>query len=288
MTQAPVIALTTADWLPMALAVAVAGVAVLVVARRSAPAGRTEAPPPAQKPRAGIDGGTPFLVGVGIAAALWLVLDRPGPAAAFMAAWYAALVLLRARRRSREHALQEAFALAAIGTASRALRAGVPLPGVIEILAREAEGDAGTAFREIVQREAMGEDLSSAVRRVLLPASVPSLRAFGLALSVQLGSGGNIVDTAERLVRSLVERARVRRRARTAVAYGRAAAIVLGLLPLLVIPVLSSSVEGYAEFLFDRPIGNTLLAASAMLVATGLITVQRLCRLEDAPRRAGQ
>lgn len=283
MAPAPAIAMGMADWLPAMLGIAVAGFVVLAMSRKGNAPSRAE--PKAAARTEGRGASAPFLVGVGIAAAIWIVLGRPGPAAAFMATWYAMTVLYRSRRRAREHALQEAFALAAIGTASRALRAGIPLPGVIGILAREASGDAGAAFREIVQREAMGEDLASAVRRVLLPASVPSLRAFGLALAVQIGSGGNIVDTSERLTRSLVERTRVRRRARTAVAYGRAAATVLGLLPLLIIPVLSSSVDGYAQFLFDRPIGNSLLAASALLVAIGLIVVQRLCRIEDMPRR---
>lgn len=284
MTAAATIGLAPAEWIPAAIGVAVAAAWMLFVSRgRSAeprpskPAARADRTPPQSR--------VPFAIGLAICGVTWLLTGQFGPAAAFLAAWYAALTLVRARRRSRREAEQEAHALTAIGTASRALRAGIPLPGVIGILAREVEGDAGDAFREIAQRESMGEDLASAVRRVLLPASVPSLRAFGLALSVQLGSGGNIADTAERLSRSMVERRRVRRRARTAVAYGRAAAIILGLLPLLVIPVLSSSVDGYASFLFERPVGNMLLAASAALVCTGLVIVQRMCRIDDAPRR---
>ena len=63
----------------------------------------------------------------------------------------------------------------------------------------------------------------------------------------------------------------------------RRLAIILGLLPLLVIPVLSVSVDGYASFLFERPFGNMLLATSAALVSTGLVVVQRMCRIDDAP-----
>jgi Flp pilus assembly protein TadB len=284
MTAAPTIGLAPAQWVPLAVGAGAAALWLAFAVRRAG--AQPKAVPEAAQVRSArgpSESSVPFLVGLAVAGAVWLLSGQPGPAAALMAAWYAVLTLVRARRRARRAAEQEAHALAVIGTASRALRAGIPLPGVIGILAKEGEGDAGDAFREIVQRESMGEDLPSAVRRVLMPISIPSLRAFGLALSVQLGSGGNIADTAERLSRALVERRRVRRRARTAVAYGRAAAIILGLLPLLVIPVLSVSVDGYASFLFERPFGNMLLATSAALVSVGLVVVQRMCRIDDAP-----
>jgi Flp pilus assembly protein TadB len=57
-------------------------------------------------------------------------------------------------------------------------------------------------------------------------------------------------------------------------------------LPALAVPILCANLEGYAEFVFDRPAGNMVLAISAVLVAAGIILTQRLAQVElSAARR---
>lgn len=284
MQAAPALAAGTGGWLPAAVGGAVAVAWLAWVLRRAPEASVTaeEGPAKGRAPARRPALRAMFIVGLAAAAAAWLLTDSLVLGAAVLLAWQSGARLLQARRTEREFAAEEAHALAAIGTATRALRAGIPLAGVVGILATESRGEAGAAFREIVQREGMGEELPSAIRRTLLGSRLAALRAFGLALLMQVKAGGNIADTSDRLARSLVERNRVRRRARTIVAYGRAAAIVLGLLPAAIIPLLSLNVEGYADFLLDRPVGNMLLAASALLIAAGLLMVQRMCRVDRA------
>lgn len=275
---APIIAATMPTWLPAAIGGA-AAIAWIAVALRGSAAPEQAATQPGQAVRRRAIRPA-FAAGLVVAVITWLATDSLVLGASVMLAWQAGSRLLGTRRRDRAFAAEEAHALAAIGTATRALRAGIPLVGVVGILAKESRGEAGAAFREIMQREGMGEELPSAIGRVLLKSRLAALRAFGLALLMQLKAGGNIADTADRLARSLVERNRVRRRARTIVAYGRAAAIMLGLLPVVIIPLMSLNIEGYADFLLERPAGNMLLATSAVLIAAGLLMVQRLCTID--------
>ena len=234
-----------------------------------------------------LQGPMPGVIGIVIAGALWILANRFGLALGFLGVWYTALTILRARARSKQEIAEEGHALSAIHIASRALRAGIPVTGMIDILAKDARGQAGSAFREIKQREELGEEMTDSVQRVLVKSSQPALRAFGLVLLVQLTAGGNIADTADRLARSLVERGRIRRRARTILTYGRTAAIVLAMLPAVVVPILCVNLEGYAGFVFDRPAGNLLLAICTVLVAGGMSIVHRLSQIELArPRRS--
>jgi tight adherence protein B len=234
-----------------------------------------------------LQGPTLGVMGIVIAGALWILANRFGLALGFLGVWYTALTILRARARSKHEVAEEGHALAAIHIASRALRAGIPVSGMIDILSKDARGQAGSAFREIKQREELGEEMTDSVQRVLVKSSQPALRAFGLVLLVQLTAGGNIADTADRLAKSLVERGRIRRRARTILTYGRTAAIVLAILPAVVVPILCVNLEGYAGFVFDRPAGNLLLAICTVLVAGGMSIVHRLTQIELArPRRS--
>jgi tight adherence protein B len=290
----------SASWLPAIAAITVA-VTVFVIANRTAAAEAAAAatpalpPSPAPMPAAHaqgrsalpLQGPMPGIIGIVIAGALWILANRFGLALGFLGVWYTALTILRARARSKQEIAEEGHALSAIHIASRALRAGIPVTGMIDILAKDARGQAGSAFREIKQREELGEEMTDSVQRVLVKSSQPALRAFGLVLLVQLTAGGNIADTADRLARSLVERGRIRRRARTILTYGRTAAIVLAMLPAVVVPILCVNLEGYAGFVFDRPAGNLLLAICTVLVAGGMSIVHRLSQIELArPRRS--
>ena len=224
-----------------------------------------------------------------MAAAVGLVAlrlsDRPTLAVLVVVVWLGANALLRARRNNRLALQEETHAIEAIGAASRALRAGIPVGGMLEFLATESRGEAGRAFREIVHREGVGEELSSTLRRVLLVSPLPPLRAFGLTILSQLGSGGDIADTTDRLARALLERARMRRRARTIMAYTRSASVLLAVMPVIIMPLLCWMLEDYAHFMLQTPTGNLLLAISACLVVGGTLLMQRLSRLESS--RAG-
>jgi tight adherence protein B len=269
----------TPTWLMPALAGLVAAVLVMLLARPE----RTMTTAQPAKARSGESWWPSLMMSLAAAALVGWLSERPGPTVAVLALTLGVTGLVRSRRRLRRSEEEERHAVEAIGSASRALRAGIPLSGMLQILADESRGETRVALREVMQRESMGEELASAIRHVLLQSPLASLRAFGLALIIQLSAGGNLADTTDRLALSLVERARVRRRARTIMAYSRTAANVLAIAPLVAIPILASSVEGYTRILLDQPAGNLLLAAAAVMLIAGLIAIQRLSRIERLP-----
>ncbi|MCP4014313.1 MAG: hypothetical protein GY728_14505 [Phycisphaeraceae bacterium] len=219
------------------------------------------------------------------AATVWILTERELLGFAVFAVGYGGIALYRRRRVRLREESEERHALAAIETAGRVLKAGIPLPGMIDLLAKDASGEAGGAFRQIVKRGELGEDLASSIGRVLLQSGRPEIRAFGLALMVQLQVGGNLADTTDRLVRALVDRGLVRRRSRTILAYGRLAGSMLAMFPLFLVAAMSASIDGYFDFLFDEPMGNLLLAISSALIVVGMLTLESLARIE--PRGSG-
>jgi tight adherence protein B len=252
--------------------------------------GRAESARPAQRnsrARATPPSRVPMAIGLALAGALWIGLDQPLLAAGAMAVWMGAISLLRTRRERQVEERELQFAIDAIGSAGRALRSGIPMTGVLGILAEEGRGQTQLAFREIVSREALGEDLASSVRAVLLPSRIPALRSFGLALIQQISAGGNLSDVTDRLAMSLVERARVRRRIRTILAYGRSAAIVLSITPLIAVPVLCQLVEGYSNLLFDSAKGQVLLVMAALMIVVGGVSIQRMTGIDTSASSRG-
>ena len=213
----------------------------------------------------------------------WWMSERPVVGILVFIGGMVVLSSIRNSQRQRAERFEADAALSALGVAARALRAGIPMSGVLEVLAREARGQTGEAFREILQRETLGEPLARAIREVLLASERPELRAFGLAMIVQTTSGGDLATTTDRLVRSLVDRDFVRRRVRSILLYARGATSLLAFFPILMFIMMGSVVEGYLDFVLDRPVGNMLLLISASLIFLGLLTVQKVGRVE-APR----
>jgi tight adherence protein B len=231
------------------------------------------------------DGPWALMVGLAVATALWFGLEQPMLAAAALVLWTGVVRIMRTRRRRRTESQELQNAIEAIGTAGRALRSGIPLAGVLRILSAESRGETQRAFREIESRGALGEDLASSIQSVLLQSPIPALRAFGLALIQQVAAGGNLAEVTDRLAKSLVERARMRRRMRTILAYGRAAAIALAVTPLLVVPMLCQILDGYAALLFQSPTGHVLLVVAASMLVAGAATIQRFTGVDQVSAR---
>lgn len=273
---------TLADSVPW-IAAAVAAAGWIVLARLAAP--RQAPSTPGGK---GAGGWMRTVLGVVAAVGVWSLTDRPGLALAAIVLWMGTNAVLAARKRQRLALEEERHAIEAIGAASRALRAGIPIGGMLDFLSTESHGEARRAFREILEREGVGEELGSAIRRVLLTSHLQPLRAFGVTILAQIGAGGDIADTTDRLARSLVERSRMRRRARTIMAYTRTAALVLAALPAIVVPLLCFLIEDYARLMLHRPWGNAMLAIAAALVVGGVVLMQRLSRIDRPHARAAK
>ncbi len=239
------------------------------------------ASPSLERYRSPDPGGYPIILGgVAVATAMAFLSRGSGAPLAALVISLGAFMVIRARRRNEHARLEESYAIESIRTADRALRAGIPISGVLRILADESQGTARIAFREILARDELGEELGAAVRTVLMRSPVHALRAFGLALVLQLRAGGNLADVTDRLAQSLVERMRVRRRARTIVTYSRTAANVIAVLPLIAIPVMSWLLEGYSDVLLESRGGNIVLAIASLMIVTGIVLIQRLGRLD--------
>lgn len=193
----------------------------------------------------------------------------------------AAIVLFLRIRAAKRRELLERQCVEALRIASRSLSAGHPISGVMRVLSERIPGPTGGLFIEIVQREELGESLSSAIRTVLLKAETRELRAFGTALLVQIEAGGNLTEAIDRLCSSIVERMILRKRGEALTAASRFSARFIVVVPFVCVLFLSINSDFYAEFMFGDPLGRLMLVGALMLVLGGLLAVNKFARLDD-------
>ena len=218
---------------------------------------------------------------VGFTFVLALLWSRSLVIAVAVLAVLAAVVIVFLRiRAARRRDLLERQCVECLRLASRSIRAGHPISGVMQLLAERVPAPTGDLFIQVVQREKMGESLGSALRTVLMAAENKELRAFGTAILVQMEVGGSLTQTIDRLCASIIERMALRKRGRALTADARLSAQLVLILPFICVIVFSTFSERYSSFIFGDPLGRLFLVGALMLLLGGILGVNRLSRID--------
>ncbi len=226
---------------------------------------------------------------VGFTFVLALLWSRSLVIAVAVLAVLAAIVMAFLRiRAARRRDVLERQCVECLRLASRSIRAGHPISGVMQLLAERVPAPTGDLFVQIVQREKMGESLSSALRTVLMKAENKELRAFGTAILVQMEVGGSLTQTIDRLCASIIERMALRKRGRALTADARLSAQLVLILPFICVTVFSTFSERYSDFIFGDPLGRLFLVGALMLLLGGILGVNRLSRIDRQYEGAAQ
>nr|WP_315402316.1 type II secretion system F family protein [uncultured Duganella sp.] len=217
-----------------------------------------------------------------LAAGLALACALAMPALAGLAAVALALalpsMLLLRTRRLRLVKLEEQLPEAAdfIG---RALRAGHSFANVLQMVGEEMPepiaGEFKFAYEEINYGVPMSEALHNLAQRVPLT----DVRYLVIAVLIQRESGGNLAEVLGNISRLIRARLKLLAQVRVMSAEGRMSAWILGLLPLAVLLVMSSTNLAYIQLLWTDPVGVRLMWYSGAIAAGGVLWMRKLIRI---------
>jgi tight adherence protein B len=168
----------------------------------------------------------------------------------------------------------------AIDMMKRALRAGHTFKSAIKLVAEDMDNPIGKEFELTFSDLNYGNDVRRAMLGLLN--RIPSVTVMALVTSVlvQRDTGGNLAEILDQIANVVRGRFKFGRKLRSLSAEGRMSAWVLGLMPLGLIALLSISSPGYLPIMFERPIGQKMLYAGAILGALGIAWIRKLIRIE--------
>ena len=119
----------------------------------------------------------------------------------------------------------------------RSLRAGHPVPIAISMVARELLDPIGTEFGIVADEITYGADLETAMRSLYFRIGQDDLPLFVTAVAIQSSTGGNLGEILENLSGVIRQRFKMRRKIRALAAEGRASALILSSLPIVMFAV---------------------------------------------------
>ena len=225
-----------------------------------------------------------FLAGMGalVLAALLLLAAWPMPVPGAllllaMAAGGPSLFVLRARTARLQKI--EAQLPEAADFLARALRAGHSFSNVLQMVGDELNEPISGEFKMSHEEINYGVPMNEALQNLAARIPLTDLRYLVIAVLVQRESGGNLAEVLLSIARIIRARLKLLGQVRVLSAEGRMSAWVLGLMPVVMIGVMSLVNPQYISLLWTDPTGIRLLWYAAGMVALGVVWMRKVIRI---------
>ena len=191
---------------------------------------------------------------------------------AFIAVW----LWVRRLRNARIKKIEEQLPMA-LDIVNRAVRAGHPVASSAVQLASDELGDpVGSEFGLIVDETTYGVDFKEALANFARRSGSSDAHFFAVSVSVQSETGGNLAEILEGLASVMRGRHTLTMRVRALASEGRASALMLSVLPVLLIGAqLLIHPRVYADKFADPIFWPTVLITAGVYIG-GWFMVSRI------------
>jgi len=158
----------------------------------------------------------------------------------------------------------------------RSLRAGHPVPVAINMVTREMADPIGTEFGIVNDEVTYGADLETAMRNLYFRIGQDDLPLFVTAVAIQTSTGGNLGEILENLSAVIRQRFKMRRKIRALASEGRASAMILSSLPILMFLVIQVITPQFYASVWNEDLTKICLAAAGGWMLIGNIIMFRM------------
>jgi tight adherence protein B len=158
----------------------------------------------------------------------------------------------------------------------RSLRAGHPVPIAIAMVAREMPDPIGSEFGIVSDEVTFGADLETALRNLYFRIGQDDLPLFVTAVAIQGSTGGNLGEILQNLSAVIRERFKMRRKIRALAAEGRASALILSSLPIVIFLAIQLVAPDFYSGVWAESITKKTLFVAGSWMGVGNLIMYRL------------
>lgn len=159
---------------------------------------------------------------------------------------------------------------------SQSVAAGMTLSQAVDRLAERSEEPIKTEFRVMSNFWKHGADFVSTIDEAKRRLMLPNFALFASALLVNLRMGGNIVETLDRLGKSIQGIEKMKEEVYAATSEGRTNLKVIGVCPIVMMGFTALMDWQAVMLTFTTPIGWMLLSLAGLLIAVGMFWAWRI------------
>jgi len=201
------------------------------------------------------------------------------PAVGFAAAFGLPQWLLSFLKKRRENLFTEHFA-DAVDVIVRGIKAGLPLHDSLKIIAVESPEPIRSEFKAIVDTQAVGMPIGEACLRLFERMPLAEANFFGIVISIQQKSGGNLSEALGNLSRVLRDRKKMKAKIKAMSMEAKASAGIIGALPPAVMLIVYITSPTYIALLWEHPAGQMMLLGSAIWMGIGILVMKKMINFD--------
>jgi tight adherence protein B len=168
----------------------------------------------------------------------------------------------------------------AVDVIVRGIKAGLPLFESIKVVAADAPEPLRGEFLAIIETQAIGMPLGDACARLFERMPVPEANFFGIVISIQQKSGGNLSEALGNLSKVLRDRKKMAEKIQAMSMEAKASAGIIGSLPPIVMLLVYLSTPAYISLLWTEPTGQLMLVGCVIWMSIGIFVMKRMINFD--------
>src|SRR6266550_6133492 len=178
-------------------------------------------------------------------------------------------------KKRREKAFLKALP-DAVDVIVRGIKAGLPLFESIKVVAADAPEPLRGEFLAIIETQAIGMPLGDACARLFERMPVPEANFFGIVISIQQKSGGNLSEALGNLSKVLRDRKKMAEKIQAMSMEAKASAGIIGSLPPIVMLLVYMSTPDYISLLWTNSTGQLMLVGCLIWMSMGIMVMKKM------------
>jgi len=168
----------------------------------------------------------------------------------------------------------------AVDVIVRGIKAGLPLVDSLKMIANDSEEPIKSEFQAIVETQAIGMPIGEACLKLFERMPVPEANFFGIVISIQQKSGGNLSEALGNLSKVLRDRKKMAEKIQAMSMEAKASAGIIGSLPPIVMLLVYLTTPGYISLLWTHPTGQLMLVGCVIWMSMGILVMKKMINFD--------
>ena len=168
----------------------------------------------------------------------------------------------------------------ALTSMSSALKSGFSINQALDVIAQENRRPISLEFRQLVQEIRLGVSLEDALQSMVDRLHSDDMELVSTAIITARQTGGELTIIFERLAGVIRERTRIQGRIRAITSMGRLQANLVGVMPFILMVILSYMAQDIMSTFFNSIIGIAAISLVCVLVLTGFLIIRKIVTID--------
>ena len=168
----------------------------------------------------------------------------------------------------------------ALMIASNCLKSGLTFNQAMDTISNECDDPIKSEFKRTVNEITFGSSQDDALEAMAERVKSEDFNLVVSAVSVQRQTGGNLSEILDTIAGTIRERYKIKEEIKTMTGQGRVSGIIIGVLPIVLLLVMSLINKDLIMTLFTTMIGKILLVISICLETIGAIIINKIVTIK--------